>query len=656
MSHKTRRRRSKKDEPAVGPTAGVPVADGIVSAMVEPSDEASEIRSSGAPEPATTSESEQAPAAPEKSSHEKDSGDENALLLAAGSDAIDPTSMGGLNASEPNSNSTESASSVRPATAVPDSPLPSHGKSTSVTDDGEPAKEEPSTALSSQSGSEPAEKENASPAPDDPGEGTQAKPSDADERRVTDSTLPQKPKPAPLRSSGLPPPSHVAWSRAIIAPPPPSTAKPSIPAPASGVAQSTAVPHASVPPPTRPPPPARPSFRRLTPPPPPLRPSSPSVERPSSLPMERPSVVPAKVLTPVPSRPPIPRPSSSPASSAAAKMATAATDARRTTPPPLARTTSSASITAANVRATPGTVVPSVHAAHPADAEASVTSPPAVLSESATSEATASGKLEHSPDAAASGIVSETNTAETSSKSAEGPKTEDGLLIESQCQGTLEPVNFEFPVQQAVSDTQAESTSPAPAAETTSTEHTSSDVSTPRVLQPEPAFARRISGFLAFPSSKISQNALLLGGAGALVALGIVVVALRVGHANHAPTQARIEPQDQPASNPVAVHAGAPFSQPASTGTVSSIASGAANASAQAQTTGAEDTVRVAIKIRPEGARVFYRGKEVGRTPFTLELLRDERRVFEVGYPGYQPRRLVIDGTEAEISYTLTAR
>jgi hypothetical protein len=67
-----------------------------------------------------------------------------------------------------------------------------------------------------------------------------------------------------------------------------------------------------------------------------------------------------------------------------------------------------------------------------------------------------------------------------------------------------------------------------------------------------------------------------------------------------------------------------------------------------------EDTVRVAVKIRPEGSRVFYRGKEIGRTPFTLELLRDERRVFEVGYPGYQSRRLVIDGAEREIAYSLT--
>ena len=67
-----------------------------------------------------------------------------------------------------------------------------------------------------------------------------------------------------------------------------------------------------------------------------------------------------------------------------------------------------------------------------------------------------------------------------------------------------------------------------------------------------------------------------------------------------------------------------------------------------------EDTVRVAINIRPEGAHVYYRGREVGRTPFTVELLRGERRVFEVGHPGYATRRLVIDGTRKEISYIMT--
>jgi hypothetical protein len=70
----------------------------------------------------------------------------------------------------------------------------------------------------------------------------------------------------------------------------------------------------------------------------------------------------------------------------------------------------------------------------------------------------------------------------------------------------------------------------------------------------------------------------------------------------------------------------------------------------------AGDAVRVELKIRPEGARVYYRGKEVGRCPFTLELPRGETRAFEVGYPGYVTRRLVVDGTEPVISFGMAPK
>jgi hypothetical protein len=59
------------------------------------------------------------------------------------------------------------------------------------------------------------------------------------------------------------------------------------------------------------------------------------------------------------------------------------------------------------------------------------------------------------------------------------------------------------------------------------------------------------------------------------------------------------------------------------------------------------------LKIRPEGARVYYRGKEVGRSPFTLELPRGEKRAYEVGHPGYITRKLVVDGTEPTISISM---
>jgi len=65
------------------------------------------------------------------------------------------------------------------------------------------------------------------------------------------------------------------------------------------------------------------------------------------------------------------------------------------------------------------------------------------------------------------------------------------------------------------------------------------------------------------------------------------------------------------------------------------------------------DTITVFINIQPEGSRLTLKGKEIGRTPFTLELPRGERRVLEVVNKGYYPRRLVIDGSRTEISYGL---
>ena len=65
------------------------------------------------------------------------------------------------------------------------------------------------------------------------------------------------------------------------------------------------------------------------------------------------------------------------------------------------------------------------------------------------------------------------------------------------------------------------------------------------------------------------------------------------------------------------------------------------------------DAITVLLKIRPEGARVYYRGKEVGRSPFTLELPRGETRAYEVGHPGYMTRRLVVDGNEPVISLSM---
>jgi hypothetical protein len=74
-------------------------------------------------------------------------------------------------------------------------------------------------------------------------------------------------------------------------------------------------------------------------------------------------------------------------------------------------------------------------------------------------------------------------------------------------------------------------------------------------------------------------------------------------------------------------------------------------ASAPVQPVDAGETVAVQVKIKPDGAQLFQKGKYVGRCPFTLELTRGERRTFEVVAPGYVTRRLVLDGSKPVISF-----
>ena len=61
----------------------------------------------------------------------------------------------------------------------------------------------------------------------------------------------------------------------------------------------------------------------------------------------------------------------------------------------------------------------------------------------------------------------------------------------------------------------------------------------------------------------------------------------------------------------------------------------------------------VRINVNPEGAKIVFKGEEVGRSPMTVELPRGERRVFEVVAHGYVARRLVVDGTKSEIAFGL---
>jgi hypothetical protein len=63
---------------------------------------------------------------------------------------------------------------------------------------------------------------------------------------------------------------------------------------------------------------------------------------------------------------------------------------------------------------------------------------------------------------------------------------------------------------------------------------------------------------------------------------------------------------------------------------------------------------RVTVKSRPPKVRFFHFGKQVGVTPFVLELKPGERHAYEAGLPGYNTRKVVIDGSKPQIMVGLT--
>jgi hypothetical protein len=58
----------------------------------------------------------------------------------------------------------------------------------------------------------------------------------------------------------------------------------------------------------------------------------------------------------------------------------------------------------------------------------------------------------------------------------------------------------------------------------------------------------------------------------------------------------------------------------------------------------------VTVHLSPPDARLYYKGKSVGKPPVRIELGPDEKkRSFEAGGPGYVTRRVVIDGSQPEL-------
>ncbi len=79
------------------------------------------------------------------------------------------------------------------------------------------------------------------------------------------------------------------------------------------------------------------------------------------------------------------------------------------------------------------------------------------------------------------------------------------------------------------------------------------------------------------------------------------------------------------------------------------VPNGVASAKPAASTDSAE-VRRVSLVTDPPGARLFWKGKEVGTTPFVVELPAGQRRSYELGLPGHVTRKLVIDGSKTQLS------
>jgi hypothetical protein len=115
------------------------------------------------------------------------------------------------------------------------------------------------------------------------------------------------------------------------------------------------------------------------------------------------------------------------------------------------------------------------------------------------------------------------------------------------------------------------------------------------------------------------------------------------------------EPNPSEPTEPDPLKAKAPSDAVAApaTASVAPAAASPAEVSSAAPTVAAGELKTISIVSDPPGARMFHRGKEVGTTPFTLEIPTGERRSYELGKPGFVTRKVVIDGSKSEIKLGL---
>ncbi len=138
-----------------------------------------------------------------------------------------------------------------------------------------------------------------------------------------------------------------------------------------------------------------------------------------------------------------------------------------------------------------------------------------------------------------------------------------------------------------------------------------------------------------------------------LLAVAVIVVAL-VGYKVLSRTASSAQVVAAPiAAAPIATAPSTPDPAPVASAAAAPVAEAPtpAPASSAQPPTGAK--VSVLIKSLPTKARFFHFGKQVGVTPFVLELDPGERHAYEVGLTGYTTRKVVVDGSKPEITVGL---
>ncbi len=96
----------------------------------------------------------------------------------------------------------------------------------------------------------------------------------------------------------------------------------------------------------------------------------------------------------------------------------------------------------------------------------------------------------------------------------------------------------------------------------------------------------------------------------------------------------------------------APAAEPSAPAAATATAVAAPTPSA-APSAAAGEAREIHVVTDPPGAKLFYKGRDMGATPLTLQLPAGETRSYEVVLRGYITRRLVVDGSKSDIGVGL---